>query len=224
MDRHRQGRRRRPQRMLRVALALGATIAATAAVGYGGLAAWQAYTDNPDSVAAQSLGHTNTASGLTCTSVTSAGQLNRSGNTCSDVISIGQGSGAVSPSSPSTLATGTVAIASTGLLPSTFELSMLNPPAVSPTPGGNLCADMILTVSDATTTYWSQPASTQIVASSNVGLDDSAGAATWPGTSPGPVGHNTFTVTLTKGPTFNTDSQDEGNVCSFDLLFTQQSA
>lgn len=217
-------KRRHAGRMLRVGLALGATIAATAVVGYGGLAAWQAYTDNPNSVAAQTLGHSNTASGMTCTSVSSTGQLNQSGNVCSDVVDIGQGTGALSPSSPTTLATGTVTIASTGLLPSTFQLTMLNAPAVSPTPGGNLCADMVLTIKDATTTYWSQPASTQIVAASNVTLSDSTGAATWPGTSPGPAGQNAFTITLTKGPNFNADSQDQGNVCGFDLLFTQQSA
>ena len=44
---------RKSRRSLRVALVLGAAVAGTALVGWGGLAAWSAYTENAgNSVAA----------------------------------------------------------------------------------------------------------------------------------------------------------------------------
>src|ERR1039458_8337868 len=44
MERH--GRRARRTRFIRVALVLAATVAGTGLVGFGGLAAWQGYTEN----------------------------------------------------------------------------------------------------------------------------------------------------------------------------------
>ena len=57
---------RKSKRSLRVALVLGAAVAGTALVGWGGLAAWNAYTENAgNSVAAGTLTHAN---GLSCVS------------------------------------------------------------------------------------------------------------------------------------------------------------
>jgi hypothetical protein len=228
---------RRRNRGLRAALVLGATLITTGVVGYGGLAAWQAYTDNPNSVAAQSLGHYNTVvSSSSCTSVSSTSLLIPTGQSgaCAFAIDIGAGANAISPDSPATLASGKVEIVNTGQLASNFYLSMLNAPAVSPTPGGNLCADMLLTVTDLNTkapdtgtVYAATALSTQITTPIELYNNAATPSYSWTGsgTAPGGTGAtgNTFTITLTKGPNFNTDSQDQGNTCSFDLLFSQES-
>ena len=53
---------RKSKRSLRVALVLGAAVAGTALVGWGGLAAWSAYTENAgNSVAAGTLRTTTTS-------------------------------------------------------------------------------------------------------------------------------------------------------------------
>ena len=58
---------RKSKRSLRVALVLGAAVAGTAVVGWGGLAAWSAYTENAgNSVAAGTLAHAN---GTSCVSL-----------------------------------------------------------------------------------------------------------------------------------------------------------
>ena len=62
---------RKSKRSVRVALVLGAAVAGTALVGWGGLAAWQAYTQNAgNAFTTGSIGHTNVVKGgnTTCTS------------------------------------------------------------------------------------------------------------------------------------------------------------
>jgi hypothetical protein len=209
-----RGRRRKRTHILRVALVLVATFAGTALLGFGGLAAWQGYTENAgNSVGAGTLGHTNTVGTQSCTSVTSTTLLNQAGNTCAAIISVS----GVSPSSPSTLATGAVTITSTGALNSSFTMQM---PAAAT---GTLCADLQLTVVDqsSVTDYAATALTTQMGATS---IKDSAGATTWPGTAPGPAGSDTYTFTITKGAAFNTDPADAGQSCSFAILFTQQAA
>ena len=209
-----RGRRRKCTHILRVELVLVATFAGTALLGFGGLAAWQGYTENAgNSVGAGTLGHTNKVGTQSCTSVTSTTLLNQSGNTCAAIISVS----GVSPSSPSTLATGAVTITSTGALNSTFTIQM---PAVAT---GTLCADLLLAVVDqsSVTDYAATALTSQMGAT---GIRDSAGATTWPGTSPGPAASDTYTFTITKGPSFNTDPADAGQSCSFAILFSQQAA
>jgi hypothetical protein len=208
----RPGGRRQRTRSLRLAVVLAATVGATALVGFGGLAAWQSYSENAgNSVAAGTLGHNNTVGTATCTSVATTALLNQAGNICAVIINVS----GVSPTSPATLATGAVTITSTGTLKSTMTMQM--PAAAS----GNLCADLLLGVVDASsvTDYTATALTTQM---GTVTLNDSAGAATWPGTSPGPAGSDTYTFTITKGTNFNTDTQDAGQSCSFSILFTQQ--
>jgi hypothetical protein len=207
----RRGPRLDRTRLLRVSLVLAATVAGTALVGFGGVAAWQAYSDNAgDGVAAGSLGHSNVVSSQSCTSVTSISLLNQSGNTCAVIISVT----GVDPASPSTLATGAVKITSTGTLQSTLSMQM---PAAAT---GNLCPDLLLSVVDASVTDYAATALTTQMGAT--GLEDSAGATTWPGTAPGPAGSDTYTFTVTKGPNFNTDYADAGQSCGFSILFTQQ--
>src|ERR1035437_7528528 len=57
------GSRRKSRRSLRVALVMGALVASTAVIGWGGLVAWSAYTENAsNSAAAGTLSHANGAS------------------------------------------------------------------------------------------------------------------------------------------------------------------
>ncbi len=209
-----RGRRRKRTHILRVALVLVATFAGSALLGFGGLAAWQGYTENAgNSVGAGTLGHTNTVGTQSCTSVTSTTLLNQAGNTCAAIISVS----GVSPTSPATLATGAVTITSTGVLSSTFTMQM---PAAAT---GSLCADLLLSVVDqsSVTDYAASALTNQM---GSISIKDSAGATTWPGTSPGPAGSDTYTFTSTKGANFNTDPADAGQSCGFVILFTQQAA
>ena len=225
MERQRRWQR---HRSVRVALVLAVTLVATAAVGYGGVAAWQAYSDNPNSVGAGSLGHQNSAAGTTCTSVFGTTMLNQGTDQCVAVIDVSGAS--ISPSAPdppAPMVSGTVQITGTGQLRSTFTLSMLNPPA------GGLCADLLLGVTDLNTgtpdsgtVYPDTALTSQIGTAADPAVTlyphPATAGAVWPGTSPGPAGTDTFTVSIVKGPSFNADSQDAGQSCSFDLLFTQQ--
>lgn len=207
----RRGRRPRRTRFIRVALVLAATVAGTGLVGFGGLAAWQGYTENAgNTVAAGTVTHSNAVGSATCTSVTSAALLNQVGNVCAAIINVAN----VDPASPATLATGGVKITSTGTLNSSFTMQM----AAAPT--GNLCADLVLTVVDASsvTDYAATALTTEM---GSITLKDSAGVTNWPGTSPGPAGSDTYTFTVTKGAGFNTDPSDAGQSCGFSILFTQ---
>jgi hypothetical protein len=210
----RRGRRPRRTRFIRVTLVLAATVAGTGLVGFGGLAAWQGYTENPaNTVAAGTVTHSNAVGSATCTSVTSTTLLNETGNVCAAIINVT----GVDPASPATLATGGVKITSTGTLKSTFTMQM----AAAPT--GNLCADLVLTVVDASsvTDYPPVPATPLTTQMGTIALNDSAGASNWPGTAPGPAGSDTYTFTITRGANFNTDASDAGQSCGFSILFTQ---
>jgi hypothetical protein len=189
-------------------------VAATGVVGYGGLAAWQGYTENAgNAVAAGTVTHSNAVGGVTCTSVTLVTQLNEAGNVCAAIINVA----GVDPASPATLTTGAVKITSTGTLNSTVTMQM---PAA---PAGNLCGDLVLGVVDASsvTDYAATALTTQM---GSISLKDSAGVTTWPGTVPGPAGADTYTFTITKGAAFNTNAADAGQSCSFGILFTQAAA
>ena len=207
----RRGRRPRRTRFIRVALVLAATVAGTGLVGFGGLAAWQGYTENAgNAVAAGTVTHSNAVGSATCTSVNTMAQLNQVGNQCAAIISVT----GVDPASPATLATGGVKITSTGTLNSTFTMQM------AAIPSGNLCADLVLTVVDASSVnYYGITALSAEMGSTP--LKDSAGASNWPGTAPGPAGSDTYTFTITRGANFNTDASDAGQSCAFSILFTQ---
>src|ERR1039458_1272037 len=163
MERH--GRRARRTRFIRVALVLATTVAGTGLVGFVGRAAWQGYTENAgNSVAAGTVTHSNAVGSATCTSVNTVAQLNQTGNVCAAIINVS----GVDPASPATLATGGVKITSTGTLKSTFTMQM----AAAPT--GNLCADLWLTVVDASsvTNYPATALSTEM---GTISPNDSAG-------------------------------------------------
>jgi hypothetical protein len=196
---------RKSKRSLRLALVLGAAVAGTALVGWGGLAAWQAYTQNSgNAFAVGSLSHTNVANGgVTCDSTNSSATA--ASTPCSVIVS---GS---SLTSAWTGSTGTVVITDTGALPSTFAVST---PA-GDNPSGSLCADLSLTVTgaDSVTPYVDQ---TSIGPLSATALRTSAGSASWAeGNS------NTFTFAVAPDGGFATNNSVPGESCSFDILFTQ---
>lgn len=212
--------KRRHRKAVRLGLVLGGTLAATAIIGWGGLAAWQAYTENDgNAVAAGTLQHKNTVS-ATCTSVTA---LPSTG--CDIVFNVS----GVSPSSPATLASGVVKVDNTGSLNSTFKLSTVTAGTTTVTaPAGNLCADLVLTVTDRNGATVSSAAMSSSI--NGVSLNNSAAtpSSIWTGGGTAPNGTgatgNTFTFTVTRGANFNNNSADQGQSCTANFQFQQTNA
>ncbi|MGD0833800.1 MAG: hypothetical protein ABSA40_05155 [Candidatus Dormibacteria bacterium] len=206
---------RKSRRSLRMALVLGAAVAGTALVGFGGLAVWNAYTENAgNSVAAGTLSHANQSSAC----VSSLGTVPVSSGTgwCSAVVTVT----AINSTWTGTGAADTVKIDNTGTLSSTFAMSM---PAA---PTGSLCADLSLKVTDknAATVY---PTTVLTTAMAATALNNNAGtpSPTWTGggtagTGSGASG-NTFTLTVAPYGSYASDSTDAGTSCTFNILFTQ---
>lgn len=204
--------KRTNKRSLRVALVLGAALAGTALVGWGGLAAWQAYSDNAgNSVSAGTLSHTNNgcASSNTLTAATGSGA-------CKAIITVANADYNWAGQ------TGTVTITNTGSLTSTFSMGLASAPAASPSTSG-ICSDLQVTVAGSTGHYYVGSA-TAPVSLGSVGTVavDSAGnggttTATWAASAT-----NTFTFDVTPTSAWSTDSTIAGASCTFDILWTQQ--
>jgi len=217
---------RKSKRSLRVALVLGAAVAGTALVGWGGLAAWSAYTENAgNSVAAGTLSHAQT---LTCVSSLGTVPTSSSGVTggwCNPVITFT----GVDPVNFSTVVLPeTIAVANTGSLQSTFTMSM---GTGSQAPTNNaLCTDLTLTIKDKNnTTYWNGiQLNGGTFTAANLYNNAGTPSYTWTGggtagTGTGATG-DTFTLTVGMGTNFATDPGDAGLSCSFGLFFTQTAA
>jgi hypothetical protein len=217
---------RKSRRSLRVALVLGAAVAGTAMVGFGGLAAWNAYTENAgNSVAAGTLSHAQT---LTCVSSLGTQPTSSSGVTggwCNPVISFT----GVDPVNFSTVVVPeTITIANTGSLQSIFTMSM---GTGSQAPTNNaLCTDLTLTVKDKNgATIWNAiQLNGGTFTAANLNNNATTPSLTWTGggtagTGTGATG-DTFTLTLGMGGNFGGDPGDAGLSCSFGLLFTQTAA
>ena len=198
--------KRKSKRSVRLALVLSAAVAGTALVGWGGLAAWQAYTqNNGNAFSVSTLSHTNVASnGVTCSSTTSSALA--ASTPCSVIVN---GS---SLTSSWTGSTGSVVITDTGALASSFTVST---PAA---PTGPLCAALNLSITDADsgTPYVTQ---TGIAAITPTPLKTSTGSSSWAQNN-----SNTFNFNVTPETGFATDNSVPGETCSFDVLFTQQSS
>jgi hypothetical protein len=197
---------RRSKRSIRLALALGAAVAGTALVGWGGLAAWQAYTQNSgNAFAVGTLTHTNVVNGSAVTCHSTNSSATAASTPCSLIVS------GTTLTSAWTGATGTVLITNTGALTSTFAVSS---PASDP-PTGALCTDLNLKITgaDSVTPYVNQTGIAQL---SPTSLHDSSGNSSWVTSA-----SNTFTFAVTPGSNFATDNSVPGESCSFDILFTQ---
>jgi hypothetical protein len=216
---------RKSKRSLRVALVLGAAVAGTALVGWGGLAAWSAYTENAgNSVAAGTLVHNNYVSS-NCASVIGVAPVGAGAGWCSAIMTVG----GADPANNVLPATGVVKIDNTGTLPSTFSMSM---PAAPVSSGGTICADLSLQVTSLSagapgTPYAATALSTTMGATA---VDNDAGtpSATWSpngvaGTGTGATG-NTFTFHVAALSGFANNYADAGQSCTFSILFTQTAA
>jgi hypothetical protein len=215
---------RKSRRTLRVAMVLGAAVAGTALVGFGGLAAWNAYTENAgNSVAAGTLAHAN---GLSC--VSSLGTIPTSGTGfCAATVTVSN----VDPATW-TSTVGTIKIVNTGSLTSTFTLSM---GTALQAPTGSLCADVTLGVTDLNTTapdasgvVWSPTALTGTFTAKSLYNNFTTPNVNWTGggtagTATGATG-DTYTVTMAPGAGFGGDYADQGTTCTFGLLFSQTAA
>jgi len=216
---------RKSKRSLRVALVLGAAVAGTALVGWGGLAAWSAYTENAgNSVAAGTLTHNNFVS-ANCASVIGVAPVGAGPGWCSTIMTI-TGADPVNGVLP---ATGVVKIDNTGTLSSTFQMSMPSAPVNS---GGTMCADLTLAVSDpdagAPGTPYAATALTSTMGATTIDNNAPTPSTTWlpngtAGTGTGTTG-NTFTFTVAAGGNFVNDYADAGQSCTFSILFTQTAA
>ena len=213
---------RKSKRSLRVALVLGAAVAGTALVGWGGLAAWSAYTENAgNSVAAGTLTHNNFVS-ANCASVIGVAPVGAGPGWCSTIMTI-TGADPVNGVLP---ATGVVKIDNTGSLQSTFSMSMPSAPT------GSLCADLTLSVTSlsagAPGTPYAVTALSTTMGATAVDNDAATPAAIWApngtaGAGTGTTG-NTFTLHVAAGGNFATDYADQGTSCTFSILFTQTAA
>jgi len=214
---------RKSRRSLRVALVLGAAVAGTALVGWGGLAAWSAYTENAgNSVAAGTLAHTN---GPSCVSNLGSTPTSGGGPTagwCAAAITVAN----VDPAFGLPV-TGQIKIANTGSLQSNFAMSM---PAAAVPSAGTICQDLTLAVTDlnGATDYTAAPLSTQM-GSFSLKNNASTPNTLWSpngtaGSGTGATG-NTFTFTVAAlVPNFANDPTDAGQSCTFNILFTQTAA
>lgn len=212
---------RKKKRTIRLALVLGATVAGTAVIGYGGLAAWQSYTQNDgNTVAAGTLQHVNTVASA-CTSSSTLPVVG-----CATVFNVS----GVSPSSASPFASGSVKVDNTGNLNSTFLLqSTASGAGAAGAPTGALCADLVLTVFDANSAV--TPIYTGAMnAAVSVNLKNNAAVSslTWTSGATAPTGSgangNTFTFKVTPGAAFANNSADSGTSCTANFRFTQTSA
>ncbi len=204
--------KRTNKRSLRVALVLGAALAGTALVGWGGLAAWQAYSDNAgNSVSAGTLSHTNNGCSSSTTLTAATGTAK-----CAAVITVSNADYNWTGQS------GTVTIVNSGSLTSTFSMQLANGPTASPSASG-ICSDLQLSVAGSKGYYYYGSATTPApLGSVGTVAVDSAGnggttTATWATNAT-----NTFTFDVTPTSAWSTDSTIAGASCTFDILWTQQ--
>ena len=196
---------RKNKRSVRLALVLGAAVAGTALVGWGGLAAWQAYTQNSGSaITVGVLSHSNTVQTGTC----------HSGTTVVDCNAIFTISG-VGPAW--TGGGGSVTLTSTGSLDSTFAMEMPSAPVQVGTVG-SFCPDLTLTVKDSN--------DIQVYSGSLESAMTSTGLSPANNTdSPWKTSDtNTYTFTVSPPSDFSGNALYMGLGCAFDVLFTQTSA
>jgi hypothetical protein len=208
---------RKSKRSLRMALVLGAAVAGTALVGFGGLAVWNAYTENAgNSVAAGTLSHTNNTS---CVSLLGTIPIGAGNGWCSAVISV------TAINSTWSGQNGTIKIDNTGSLTSTFSMSM---PAA---PSGSLCADLTLKVTDLnstapdTGTVYPVTALSSTMSATSLYSNASTPSLNWTGNGTAGAGTgatgNTFTLAVAPGGSYGGHSTDAGQSCTFSILFTQ---
>lgn len=208
-------KRRRPAGLL---LVLGATVAATAVIGFGGLAAWQAVTTNGgNSLSTGKIHHQQlvTDSGGTthvaCDSSVAAG-----GAACNWIFQ-------ATNMKPGSSISGSTKL--TIPADNTFQtaINLTEPSAVS-SAGSTLCAEATLTITDdaspSNTIY-----SGALNALASTALKPTHGVAADLGTVNWNASDNTtytFTATLPSNATVNNDNTAMGATCTIGFQFAQQ--
>ncbi|MGA2284152.1 MAG: hypothetical protein ABSH07_10905 [Candidatus Dormibacteria bacterium] len=201
---------RSDRRKLRAGMVFVLVLAGTALIGWGGLAAWQAVTQNNGSTASTLGVHMQNAAAVTgainpvtCTDLTSPGAC----GVVFDASGIKPGYGPTQ--------VGTVAITNIGTEASTFQLSLQS--AVVSGDDGNwtaaddtLCSHLQLTVTDSTGhNVWLG----SLAAMPNENITDSAGNLVW---NSGAT--DTFSFSLALPGTANTD---EDSMCTATFTWGQ---
>ncbi|MGD1034382.1 MAG: hypothetical protein ABR977_08110 [Candidatus Dormibacteria bacterium] len=207
-------RKHSDRRGLRAGMVFVLVLAGTALIGWGGLAAWQAVTQNNGSTAS-TLGvhHSNVATVTGGTPVACTDQTSPSA--CGAIF---DATGIYPTWGPTQV--GTVTITNTGSEASTFQLALKSATVSGDdsywTAADNtLCADLTLTIKDAESTphvLYSGPLS----AMTNFAIADNGGNAVW---NPGAT--DTFAFTLALGANANTD---EDSVCTAAFTWGQNGA
>jgi hypothetical protein len=192
------------RRKLRAGMVFVLVLAGTALIGWGGLAAWQAVTQNNGSTASTLGVHMSnsatvgTGAAVPCTDQSVPG-------TCGAIFDVG----GITPGYPTTQV-GTVQITNTGTEASTFHLS-LSSATVSGEDGlwtaadSTLCSDLQLTVNDSETPAF-PVYSGSLAAMPTKAIATSGGAATW---NPGASDTFKFSLALPANAT-----TDEDSVCA----------
>jgi len=191
-------------------------LAGTALIGWGGLAAWQAVTQNNGSTASTLGVHmSNVATitggtGVTCTDQNSPAACG--------VVFDAQG---ITPGYGSTQV-GTVAITNTGTEASTFELSLKSAIVSSEdsfwtAADDTLCADLQLTVTDSETVPHVVYTGSLAGMTTPLTITDSGGHAVW---NPGATDTFEFSLALPAGSA----NTDEDSVCTAAFTWGQNGA
>ncbi len=202
------------RRGLRVLLLVGVTGLATAAIGFGGLAAWSVTTQNNGSqFSSGTVHHTNKAtSNISVVGATNPGSVVA---TCDDTTSPGSCGLVfnVTAAKPGAVATGSIQITNTGTLQSTFTLGLASAPVSSP--GGNtICNDMTLQIKDNEAAPATVYATAALAGLPSTAIKPSTGTAFF---NTSDTGTYTFTLTLSAGA-LNTSM---GGTCTAAFVFTQ---
>ncbi len=208
----------RRDRKVRAGMVLVLVLAGTALIGWGGLAAWQAVTQNNGSTAITDGVHMqNVATPTGGTSTTCTDQTSPSG--CGVIFTVSNITPGYGPA-----AVGTVAITNTGSEQATFDVSLKSAAVTGADSFWNastdttLCSDLQLTVTDSETSPVTvYTGSLSAMSATGIAVKDSGGSAIWPSGAT-----NTFTFTLSL-PT-SSPNTDEDSTCTADYTWGESGA
>jgi hypothetical protein len=209
---------KKQKRSLRVGIVIAVAVAGTALIGWGGLAAWSAYTDNAGNTAnAGTVQHNNSLCSAQNPSSSNSLAVAQGAGACQAIFTItGIGPGWAGQ-------TGSVTITDVGSLNSLFGVSVPSTGTGTPADsvaGGTLCSDLNVSVQDnesPSQTVYSGSLDSLAGAIRASNGDGASSTTPWVRTDSGTY---TFDLTLPGGG----QSTDSGDTCTFDVLFTQTTA
>ena len=192
------------RRKLRAGMVFVLVVAGTALIGWGGLAAWQAVTQNNGSTASTLGVHMSNVATITGGSLVTCTDANSPG-TCGAIFHVNKLTPGYGPTQ-----VGTVTITNTGTEASTFNLQLTSAVVSSDSPtwtsaDNTLCASLHLTITDSqpSTLYSNLP----LAALPTENLNSSASSLTW---NPGDSDTFTFSLALPAA----SPNTDEDSTCT----------